>query len=57
MFPFQTAWKPNHPVRHIILLLYFAVYYAQFFAQIFEGKNKDVHYTWVVLIQYLFKCF
>ena len=23
----------------------------------FEGKNKDVHYTWVVLILYLYNCF
>ena len=38
-------------------LLYFAVYNAQFFSQIIEGKNKDVYYTWVVLIPYLYKCF
>ena len=29
---------------------YFAMYSAHFFAQIFEGKSKDVDYTWVVLI-------
>ena len=23
----------------------------------FWGKNKDAHYTWVVLISYLYKCF
>ena len=27
------------------------------FCQNFWGKNKDAHYTWVVLIPYLFKCF
>ena len=37
--------------------LYSAVYNAHLFAQIFEEKNKDVHYTWVVLILYLYKCF
>lgn len=27
------------------------------FVQICEGENKDVHYAWVVLIPYLYKCF
>ena len=33
---------------------YFALYNVHFFAQIFEGKNKDAHHTWVVLIPYLY---
>ena len=27
-----------------------------FFTQIW-GENKDAHYTWIVLIPYLYKCF
>ena len=34
-------------------LPYFAMYNVLFLAQIFEGKNKDAHYTSVVLILYL----
>ena len=30
---------------------------AHFFAQNFEGKYKDAHYTGVVLILGLYKCF
>lgn len=31
------------------LLLYFAVHHAHLSAQLFEGKNKDTYYSWVVL--------
>lgn len=32
-------------------LLYFAMYHVHFAPDI-EGKNKDVHNTWVVLLLY-----
>ena len=40
-----------------VRLPYFAVYNVLYFAQIFGGKNRDVYYTWVVLIPYLYKWF
>ena len=36
---------------------YFAMYNVHYFWPNFSGKNEDVHYPWVVLFPYRYKCF